>query len=333
MTIRYAAVLSALIAATALFAATPLLAQSTDAEFHVLSRAHKVVELEALARQRLTENPKDDVALWHLARAGGQDAHKRTELIARAERCTREMPQSARCHNALANLFGAAASSAGMAEGIKLAGRIKSLHVTAVELDPRHFESRRDLNQFYLFAPGIVGGSVRKALQGCKDYAAFDPARGKVLRAEVHTYEEEFDEAESMLASIKPGNDAQLAEAVQDATAGLGFALIGEGKAARAEKLFERLLAADAGYAQAHFGLGRALLEQSKLDGAIASLQRALQLDSRIPAHYRLGIAYQEKGDARTALAMLRQFLTYSPGGRAADDARKRVAALSGPQR
>jgi tetratricopeptide (TPR) repeat protein len=327
MNIRFAAVLSAL------FAASPLLAQSTDAEFHALGRAHKVAELEALARQRLAENPQDEVALWHLARAVAQDPRQRDELIAHAERCTRELPKSARCHNALGSLLGARASAAGMAEGIKLAGRIKALHVTAAELDPRHFASRRDLNQFYLFAPGIVGGSVRKALQGCKDYAAFDAARAKVLRADVHSYEEEFDEAESLLTSITPGNDAELANAVRDATSSLGLALINEGEAGRAEKLFERQLAADAGYAEAHFGLGRALLEQSKLDGAIAALQRALQLDSRIRAHYRLGIAYQQKGDAGTALMMLRQFLSYSPEGRAADDARKRVAALSGAQR
>jgi len=316
----------------ALLAATPALGQSADAEFDVLRRAGKSAEIESLARERLARNPKDDVALWHLGRAVAQDARKRDELIPRAEQCIKDMPQSARCHNLLGNLYGAMASSGSMASGLKYAGRIKSMYVTAVQLDPGHFGFRRDLNQFYLHAPGIVGGSVSKAIQSSNDCSRFDPARGQVLRAEVRIYEEEFDEAESMLAAIEPGSDIDLADAVQASTTSLGLALVDHREATRAQKLFERQIAADPGYANAHFGLGRALLEQKMLDASIASLERALQLDPKVRAHYRLGIAYQGKGDTAKALAMLRQFLSYSPQGRAADDARKRVDELTAKQ-
>lgn len=315
-----------------LFVATHALGLSTDAEFNVLSRARKSAVVEALARERLAQNPQDDVALWYLGRAVAQDAGKRDELIPRAEQCIKDMPQSARCHNLLGNLYGAVASSS-MSAGLKYAGRIKGMYVTAVELDPRYFSFRRDLNQFYLYAPGIVGGSVSKAIKGSNDYAKFDPARGQVLRAEVHIYEKEFDRAESMLAAIKPGSDLQLADAVQAAITDLGFALVGDGEAARAQQLFEREIVADPGYADAHFGLGRALLEQKMFDASIASLERALQLDPKVRAHYRLGIAYQGKGDTATALAMFRQFLSYQPQGRGSDDARKRIDELTAKQK
>lgn len=309
----------------ALFAATHVLGLSTDAEFDTLSRARKSTEVESLARERLAQNPKDDVALWYLGRAVASDARKRDELIPRAEQCIEEMPRSARCHNLLGNLYGAVASSGSMAAGLKYAGRIKSMYVTAVELDPKNFAFRRDLNQFYLHAPGIVGGSVSKAIKSSGDCSKVDPARGQVLRAEVHIYEKEFDEAESMLAAIKPGSDLELADAVQGATTNLGLALVDNHEAARAQKLFERQIAADPEYANAHFGLGRALLEQKMPYASIASLERALQLDPKVRAHYRLGIAYQDKGDTAKALAMFRQFLSYSPQGRPANDARKRV--------
>lgn len=313
----------------ALFVAAHALAVSTDAEFNVLSRAGKSAEVESLARERLAKDPKDDVALWHLGRAVSQDARERDELIAHAEQCIKDRPQSARCHNLLGNLYGAVASSGSMAAGIKYAGRIKDMHVKAVELDPGYFSFRRDLNQFYLHAPGIVGGSVSKAIKGSNEFAKFDPARAQVLRAEVHIYEKEFDEARSMLAAIKPGSDMELADAVQVATTDLGLALVDDGEAPRAQKLFEREIAADPEYADAHFGLGRALLEQKMFDASIASLERALQLDPKVKAHYRLGIAYQGKGDTATALAMFRQFLSYQPQGRRSDDARERIEELT----
>jgi tetratricopeptide (TPR) repeat protein len=313
----------------AFFAATSALGVSRDADFAALNHAGKTAEVESLARERLAKDPTDDVALWYLGRAVSQDAKKRDELIPRAEQCIKDRPQSARCHNLLGNLYGAVASSGSMSAGMKYAGRIKSMYVRAVELDPTQFAFRRDLNQFYLNAPGIVGGSVSKAIQASKDYSRVSPPLGQVLRAEVHTYEEEFDQAESMLAAIQPGGDLEVADAVRAAITGHGLALVEDGQSARAQKLFERQIAEDPGYANGHFGLGRALLAQQQFDASIASLDRALVIDPKVRAHYRLGIAYQGKGDTAKALAMFRQFLTYSPGGRAADDARKRIDLLT----
>lgn len=312
-----------------LFVAAPAFGLSTDAEFDALGRARQWAELESLARERLAGNPKDDVALWHLGRVVDREPRKRDELIALAEQCTKDLPQSARCQNLLGNLYGAVASTAGMAAGLKYASRIKTLYAKAVELDPKSLAYRRDLNQYYLHAPGLFGGSVSKAIQSSEALAKFDVGGGQVLRAEVHTYEEEFDQAEALLAAIKPGANLALADAVQSATTGLGLGLVEHHEAARAQKLFERQIAADPRDADAYFGLGRAQLEEKMLDASIASLQRALELDPRVRAHYRLGIAYQGKGDAVTALAMFRQFLAYSPQGRAADDARKRIDQLT----
>ena len=303
----------------------PAFATSTDAEFNVLAKARKLAELESLAREKLAKNTKDDVALWYLSRFVAGDAKKREELIPRAEQCIKDLPQSARCHSALGSMYGAAAMSAGITAGLKYAGNIKEMFQKAVELDPKHFDMRRDLNQFYLQAPGLAGGSVRKAIQNSTDFAKVDPARAQLLRAEVHIYEKEFDKAEAVISNIKPGSDSDLADSLRGTTSSLGFAMINANEAAKAQKLFERQITADATNANAHFGLGRSLLEQKQVDAAISSMERALQIDPKLTAHYRLGIAYQTKGDKPKAAAMYKQFLTYSTQGRAADDARKRL--------
>lgn len=313
--------------------ATASLAQSSEAEFAPLIKAHKLTELQAQVRERAQQNPRDDVALWLWARSAAADATLRADLSARAEACVAALPQSAYCHSALGGLYGQAASSGGMAAGMRLAGRVKDAFIKAVELNPRHYAMRRDLIQFYLQAPGIAGGSVRKATQHAEAFAQFDAARGQLLRAEVHAYEKEFDRAEALLASVKPGGDAELSQNLQASHSSLGFALLEAEQAVRAQKLFERALALEGGgpgAAAAQLGLGRALLAQSQTDAAIAALERALQLDPKSRAHYRLGIAYQSKGEPAKARASYQRFLNLVSEGKAADDARQRLASLGG---
>lgn len=312
-------------------AATPAFAQSTDADFAPLAKARKLTELTALARDRALQNPKDDVALWYWVRSSDGDATLRADLTRRAEACVAALPQSARCHNALGGLLAQAAVSGGMTAVLKLAGRIKEAFAKAVELDPRHFAMRRDLAQFYLQAPGIAGGSVRKAIQNADEFMQFDAPRGQLLRADVHAYEKEFPQAEALLVAVKPGADADLTRALQASTTSLGFSLLGAEQAARAQKVFERAAALEASgpaASIAQLGLGRALLAQSQTDAAIVALERALQLDPKSMAHYRLGMAYQSKGDAPKARASYKQFLTVVSEGKAADDARQRLGSL-----
>ena len=306
----------------------PVLAQSTDAHFSALSKARKSTEMESLARERISKNANDDIALWYLGRVVASDAKKRDELIPRAEQCIKDLPQSARCHNLLGSLYGAAAMSAGVTAGLKYASRIKEMFVKAVELDPKFFPMRRDLNQFYLQAPGIAGGSVRKAIENSNDFARVDASRSQLLRADVHIYEKEYAKAEAILVALTPANDSELAESIQAATTNLGLAMVNNGAPEKAQRLFERQIALNPGSAAAHFGLGRALLEQKSLDPAIVSMERALQIDPKLTGHYRLGIAYQSKGEKVRARAAFEQFLAYTTQGRAADDARKRLGEL-----
>ncbi len=301
---------------------------SAEGEYRALMKERKFVETEALARERLAANEKDDVALWFLARVGGGDAKKREELITRTEQCTKVLPQSARCHDALGMLYGMAAASGGMSAIFKYASRVKEEFQRAVELDPKFFDGRRDLNQFYLQAPGIAGGSVRKAIENAEAVAQIDANRGALLRAEVHIYEKEFDKAEAILNGIKPGSDAIVADTLPQIWSSLGYMLMNEKDFPRSQKVFERLVAVDVNNAAAHMGLGRAQLERKLVDEAIASLERAVRISEKIGAHYRLGIAYQTKGEKQKAISAYEKFLTYQATGKAADDIRSRLEEL-----
>lgn len=303
-------------------------AQSAEADFQSLLKEHKYQEVEALANTRIAKNANDEIAIWYLVSVSSSDKSKREAAMVKAEACIAALPKSAKCHHAVGRLYGAAAMSSGPLDMMKYASRIKDEFLLAVELDPNSFDARRDLNQYYLQAPGIAGGSVRKAINNAEDMGKLNPAAGKLLRADVHIYEKEFDQAQALLNGIKPIGDEQAASLTQ-AWVTVGFGMIGDKQVAKAQALFERLVAAEPNNAALHFGLGRAQLEANSLDAAIASMERALKMDSKLTAHYRLGIAYQQKGDKPKAVAALQQFLSYAPSGKAADDAKKRLAEMT----
>ena len=303
-------------------------AQSTEADFAPLLKERNFLAVEKLANERITLNVKDDVAIWYLANVVANDTVKRDMAISKAEACVNALPNAAKCHHALGRLYGAAALSSGLMNGIKYASRIKEEFAKAVGLDPKNFESRRDLNQFYLQASGIAGGSVRKAIENCDAHGKINAAQGQLLRAAVHIYEREFDQAETVLAAIRPAGDETSRRALPQAWTTLGFAMINDKQTVKAQSLFERQLAVDMNNALLLFGLGRAHLENLAIDAAIASIERALKIDNRLNAHYRLGIAYQAKGDKARAIEAYQQFLGYATTGKAADDARDRLEAL-----
>jgi tetratricopeptide (TPR) repeat protein len=302
-------------------------AQSSDAELAALLKDRKAIEVETLANARIAKNASDEMAIWYLANVSTNDKTKREIAIAKVEVCIAALPKSAKCHHAMGRLYGAVALSSGPLDMMKYASRIKDEFLLAVELEPGNFDARRDLNQYYLQAPGIAGGSVRKAVNNAEEMGKLNPVAGKLMRSDVHIYEKEFDQAEALLIGIKPIGEEQTTNLTQGWVL-LGFALIGDKQLAKAQALFERLIAVEPNNATLHFGLGRVHLEANSLDAAIASMERALKLDSKLTAHYRLGIAYQQKGDKPKAIAALQQFLTYVPSGKAADDAKKRLAEL-----
>jgi tetratricopeptide (TPR) repeat protein len=303
-------------------------AQSSDDEFRPLAQAGRSVALTALAQERLAKNPADDVALWYLGRHGSPNPRQPDEWLALAEQCVLRNPQSARCHNVLGHLYGAKAVSAGLSGGLKYASKVKQAYATAVELEPKRYEFRRDMNQFYLQAPGFVGGSVRKAVEASTDFASHSPAHSRLLLADVHIYKKEFERAEALIAGVAPGDDAALRADVDTTLRALGFALLNAGENSRAQTLFERQVAANSGIGMAHLGLGRAQLALNKADAAIASFERALHLDPSLPAQYRLGLAWQTRGDKAKALSAFRHYLAHHPQGAWAEEARRQIEGL-----
>ena len=96
--------------------------------------------------------------------------------ISACERATSLDPRNSQYFMWLGRVYGEKADRAGFFSAAGLAKKVRSSFERAVELDPRNWEARTDLAEFYLEAPGIVGGGKDKARAQAEAIQALNPA-------------------------------------------------------------------------------------------------------------------------------------------------------------
>ncbi|MGB6973167.1 MAG: tetratricopeptide repeat protein [Terracidiphilus sp.] len=97
----------------------------------------------------------------------------------------------------------------------------------------------------------------------------------------------------------------------------------------RAEDLYRRATETDPHYVLAFFDLGNVLDELARPDESIAAYQHAVALAPRYAdAHYNLALAFERKGDARSALRHWHAYLRLDRTGPWAEHARAQLRRL-----
>ena len=155
----------------------PDLTRQLDAVTHPFDAA-KCSEVSVAARQALTRNPKDAQADLWLARCYFELAEY-DQAIVYAERTVELEPGSSEAHLWLGRFYGLAAERA---HSFLLARKVRREFEAAVQLDPGNLAARRDLMEFYLEAPWVLGGSQEKARQQAEAIAARDAVEGHLAR-------------------------------------------------------------------------------------------------------------------------------------------------------
>jgi tetratricopeptide (TPR) repeat protein len=116
--------------------------------------------------------------------------------IAACERARSLDPQKSLYHLWLGRLYGEKADRAGFLSAAGLAKKVRSSFERAVELDPKSWEARTDLAEFYLEAPGIVGGGKDKARGQADALMLFNPAIAHWVLARIAAKEKDTARAE-----------------------------------------------------------------------------------------------------------------------------------------
>jgi tetratricopeptide (TPR) repeat protein len=86
-------------------------------------------------------------------------------------------PANSRFHLWLGRVYGEKADRANFLSAARLATKVRGEFERAVQLNPKDVEARLDLAEFYVAAPGVMGGGEQKAREQAQYIAALSPGR------------------------------------------------------------------------------------------------------------------------------------------------------------
>jgi tetratricopeptide (TPR) repeat protein len=105
--------------------------------------------------------------------------------IPSCEKATELEPNNGLYHLWLGRIYGEKADRAGVFKAAGLAGKVHTEFERAVELTPDSWEARTDLAEFYLEAPGMVGGGKDKARAQADLLVPLNPGRAHWVKAKL----------------------------------------------------------------------------------------------------------------------------------------------------
>lgn len=160
------------------------------------------------------------------------DYRKATEYF---EKAVAAEPESSPYTLWLGRAYGRRAETSNMLTAPRFASRARQAFEKAVALDPRNLEAVNDLFEYYLEAPGILGGGYDKAEKLAARIAQIDPVEGHYALAKLAEKRKEYPRAEEQLrraAELAPQQVGRLID--------LASFLAKQGKFHESEQSFQR---------------------------------------------------------------------------------------------
>src|SRR5450631_632627 len=288
--------------------------------------AGRIDEAIAELNGRLSSAP-EDAESWNLLCR----AYFTLEEWDRAESSCRKAvslePGNSRFHLWLGRVYGEKADRANFLAAAGLVGKVRGEFERAVQLNPKDVETRLDLAEFYIEAPGIVGGGEQKAREQAQSIATVNPAREHWIYARIAEKKKDAATAEReyhQYIDLSKG----------DAEAWLNLALF-----LRRQKRFDEMEQAIVKLSQAPIPKLDVLVEASgMLYRAGRSYPFATELLRRylaagpveaapaFKAHHLLGMLLEKQGDKAGAAQEFRASLSLARNFGGAQQALKRVA-------
>lgn len=163
--------------------------------------------VESQAKDRLAADPLDAEALQALGRLAIDDergsAEMRKALLPKAESCIKARPYDGLCQLAYGQILGTELNGQGGLAALGSVGKVLQAFESAVADAPENYDARESLVNFYLNAPGFVGGSTRKARKNAEAFVKIDPRRARLLFAAIDLQQDSPSMAEDEMAGLK----------------------------------------------------------------------------------------------------------------------------------
>lgn len=303
-------------------------------DYKALLKANKFPEAERAASASLAQEPAsaDAMVARTLAVLGAADAARIPEAVKQAEQCVAGHPANSRCHVALGKALGAKAINGGMMSAMSYAGDIRDSFKKGVDLDPRNMDARLSLMQFYIMAPGFMGGGTSKAEALAAQTAILNPEAGKLMLAMLDLGEGKLAKAEAALMAVRAGSDDDLQDHQEDQLANVAMRYMLDKKYPDGERLFRDVAKRYPHNMMAPYGVARAQQEQGRHRDALPALEQVLLKTPKPHVHYRIGQSHQALGDKIKAVAAYERALAFKTGlsKKFRSDAEGQLKALKG---
>jgi cytochrome c-type biogenesis protein CcmH/NrfG len=318
-----------------LLALLPSLSAADSSDSKLLAEG-RVDDAIASLQRRINSAPSDAQSYNLLCRAyftlGEWD-----KGISACEKAVSLDPENAQYHLWLGRIYGEKADHVGFFSAAGMAKKVRNEFETAVRLNPNSAEARTDLAEFYLEAPGIVGGGRDKAEAQAQRLATMDPLRAGWVKGRLAEKKKDFVSAEKEYrAAIEASHGAALAwlnlaffyrhtarlDAMEDAIRNASSAPLDQPEVLMESA--EILLRAKRDVPQATQLLRRYLSPGPTVEAAPA-----------FKAHYLLGTALEQQGDKAAASEQYRASLSlaksFTVAQSALDRLNRQVADIANP--
>jgi tetratricopeptide (TPR) repeat protein len=313
------------IAGVILFMLGALLASSSSAEMLPIGRADEAIRL---LNQQVNSDPKNAEAYSLLCRVYFQLSDW-DNAIANGERAVRLSPNVSAYHLCLGRAYGRKAETVNLAYAFVLARRVVREFERANQLDPGDWSARRDLADFYVQAPIVVGGGEYKAQRLAHDTQARDAVGASTIRAMIALRKKDTAEAER-----------QYETAIQQSSGAAGPWLDlarlyrGDNRWDKFDDAVRHALSSTQKTSEDLFDTGELLGGVGRM---LPQAAEALRLylrggtgdgrDEAFRAHYLLGRVLEQLGDRQGAIGEYRFSLALASEYRPAQDALRRLGA------
>jgi tetratricopeptide (TPR) repeat protein len=278
-------------------------------------------------QQEIKASPNDGAAYNLLCRAYFS-LSQWDRGIAACEKAVALAPDNSTYHLWLGRIYGEKADSSSFFTAAGLAKKVRNQFEQAVQLSPSSVDARTDLAEFYLEAPGIVGGGQDKARAQAATLARLDPAKAHWVNARIAEKKKDFTTAErEYRAAIEVSHG--------DASAWLNLALFNKhvGRFDQMEDAINHAASSQVNHPVVLVDAAETLIRTGRnFPVAIQLLRRYLSSSSTVEeapafkAHYLLGTALERQGDKQAAAQEYRTALSMAKGFSRAQEALDRVS-------
>jgi len=281
-----------------------------------------------LVERRLREAPDDPNAVFLSSQVRNAFGDHNSPF-GLAERAVRLDGSVARYHRQLAEAAGVMAQHANPFQQLILAHRFRKEIDVAIMLDPGDTQARRDLVEYYLLAPGIAGGDVKKAELAARQLEAIDECAAALAKARIAEFRKDPAQQEAFLKSAAAARPPRY-----KAFMALAEFYMTRGGQSAAETVAQNALAIDPTRVGAYCVLaviyaGRA--DWAALDELLSKAEQSVPDD--LAPYYSAGERLLADGrDPARAVRYFRMYLSREPEGNqpSLDTARSKLALARG---